>query len=356
VVSNGNIPQGVGQTAIGVAKIRARESERADRLFHDPYAGAFVDAAPGAPVDAGPGAPAEAAPGAPVDAGPGAPAEAAPGALADAAPEAPVDAGPEALADAAPGAPVDAGPDALVDAALGATVPRQASGEPTALGAIFQARVVIRTRFYDDYLLAACAAGCRQVVLLAAGMDTRGYRLDWPPGTRLFEIDQPDVLAFKDAVLTTRDAVPRCHRVARAADLRQNWAAVLLDSGLRPSERTAWLAEGLLIYLTAEEVEQLFATITGLSAPGSTIAFEYTDYLSDDAGTSPISHARTMPGMSRITALWKGGLGAETPDWLGRHGWQIQTHSIGPVAASYHRSIPGRASGGFLTATRGEAT
>jgi methyltransferase (TIGR00027 family) len=312
-VVNGNIPQGVGQTAIGVAKIRARESERADRLFHDPYAGAFVDAAPGALVDAA----------------------------------------PDALVDAAPGAPVDAGPEALVDAAPGATVPRQVPGEPTALGAIFQARVAIRTRFYDDYLLAACAAGCRQVVLLAAGMDTRGYRLDWPAGTRLFEIDQPDVLAFKDAVLTSRDAVPRCHRVARAADLRHDWAGVLLDSGLRPSERTAWLAEGLLIYLTAEEAGQLLDTTTGLSAPGSTIAFEYND--TRDGGGA-VSHARTMPGMSRITALWKGGLGAETPDWLGRHGWRVQTRGIGPVAASYHRSIPGRASGGFLTATRGEAT
>jgi methyltransferase (TIGR00027 family) len=322
-VANGKIPQGVGQTAIGVAKIRARESERDDRLFHDPYAGAFVDAAPGALVDA------------------------APGALVDAA--------PGALVDAAPGALVDAAPEALVDAAPGATVPGQAApGGSTALGAIFQARVAIRTRFFDDYLLAACAAGCRQVVLLAAGMDTRGYRLDWPVGTRLFEIDQPDVLAFKDAVLTSRDAVPRCHRVARAADLRQNWAGVLLDSGLRPGERTAWLAEGLLIYLTAEEAGQLFATITGLSAPGSTIACE--DYLSDDTGTSPVSHARTMPGMSRITALWKGGLGAETPDWLGRRGWRVQIHGIGPVAASYHRRIPGRASGGFLTATRGEAT
>jgi methyltransferase (TIGR00027 family) len=284
-VANGNIRQGVGQTAIGVAKMRARESERADRLFHDPYAGAFVDAAPEAPVGAVPGA----------------------------------------------------------------TVPRPAPpGGSTALGAIFQARVAIRTRFYDDYLLAACAAGCRQVVLLAAGMDTRGYRLDWPAGTRLFEIDQPDVLAFKDAVLTTRDAVPRCHRVARSADLRQNWAGVLLDSGLRPSERTAWLAEGLLIYLTAEEAGQLLATITGLSTPGGTIAFEYHE-------TGDVSHARTLPGMSRITALWKGGLGAETPDWLGRHGWQVQTHGIGPVAAGYHRSMPGRASGGFLTATRREA-
>jgi methyltransferase (TIGR00027 family) len=282
-VANHDIPPGVGQTALGVARMRARESERADRLFEDPYAGAFVAAAP----------------------------EVAP---------------PQQAAPAEPISP----------------------GAPAALGAIFQARVAIRTRFYDDYLLAACAAGCRQVVLLAAGMDTRGYRLDWPAGTRLFEIDQPDVLAFKDAVLTTRDAVPRCHRVARAADLRQNWAAVLLDGGLRPSERTAWLAEGLLIYLTAEEAGQLLATITGLSAPGSRIAFEYND-------TGDVSRARSMPGMSRITALWKGGLGADTPDWLGRHGWQVQTHGIGPVAAGYNRQIPGRASGGFLTATRGDA-
>jgi methyltransferase (TIGR00027 family) len=160
------------------------------------------------------------------------------------------------------------------------------------------------------------------------------------------------VLAFKDAVLNSRGAVPRCDRAALAADLREDWAGALLGSGLRPAERTAWLAEGLLIYLTAEEASRLLEAATGLSAPGSQIAFEYND--TDDGG--PVSRARTMPGMSRITALWKGGLGADTPDWLGRHGWQVQTHSIGPVAASYHRSIPGRASGGFLTATRREAT
>ena len=94
-------------------------------------------------------------------------------------------------------------------------------------------------------------------MLLAAGMDTRGYRLEWPAGTQLFEIDQPDVLAFKDAVLNRQGAVPRCHRAALAADLRENWAGVLLDSGFRPTEQTAWLAEGLLIYLTAEEAGHL---------------------------------------------------------------------------------------------------
>jgi methyltransferase (TIGR00027 family) len=280
-VANYDIPRGVGRTALGVARIRARESERADRLFHDPYAGAFVAAAPGL-----------------------------------------------------------------------ATFTAASPGESSSLGAIFQARVAIRTRFLDDYLLAAAAAGCRQVVLLAAGMDTRGYRLGWPAGTRLFEIDQPDVLAFKDAVLNSRSAVPRCHRTALAADLREDWTGPLLGSGLRPGERTAWLAEGLLIYLAAEEAGGLLEAVTGLSAPGSQIAFEYND--SADGG--PVSRARALPGMSGLTALWKGGLGADTPDWLARHGWQVQTHGIGSVAASYNRRVPGRASGGFLTATRRDET
>jgi methyltransferase (TIGR00027 family) len=183
-------------------------------------------------------------------------------------------------------------------------------------------------------------------------MDTRGYRLKWPAGTQLFEIDQPDVLAFKDAVLNRHGAVPRCRRTALAADLRENWAGVLLDSGFHPTERTAWLAEGLLIYLTAEEAGHLLTAATDLSAPGSRIAFEYND----TSDGSPVSRARTLPGMSRITSLWKGGLGSAAPDWLTRHGWQVQTQGIGPVAANYDRRISGPASGGFLTATRGEVT
>ena len=301
-MANHGTLRGVGQTALGVAKFRARESERADRLFDDPYAEAFVAAVPEALAGA-----------------------------------------PEALA---------AAPEAVARAPEAVAERRAPPGEPSSLGAIFQARVAIRTRFLDDYLLAATAAGCRQIVLVAAGLDTRGYRLEWPTGTRLFEIDQPDVLAFKDAVLNSQGAVPRCDRMALAADLREDWAGALLGCGLRPAERTAWLAEGLLIYLTAEEAGRLLEAVTGLSVPGSQIAFEYND--THDGG--PVSRAAVMPGASRITSLWKGGLGADTPDWLTRHGWRVQTHDIGPVAASYRRRIPGRASGGFLTATRGPAS
>ena len=101
---------------------------------------------------------------------------------------------------------------------------------------------------------------------------------------------------------------PRCHRVARSADLRHDWAGVLLDSGLRPSERTAWLAEGLLIYLTAEEAGHLLTATTDLSAPGSRIAFEYND----TSDGSPVSRARTLRTHSKPfhreytpTAIWR---------------------------------------------------
>src|ERR1017187_9848630 len=181
---------------------------------------------------------------------------------------------------------------------------------------------------------------------------------DGQPAPRRSRSTNPTYWPSKNAVLNSRGAVPRCDRAALAADLREDWTGTLLGSGLRPTERTAWLAEGLLIYLTAEEADRLLTATTGLSAPGSRIAFEYADSRSDNTGASdggPVGRGlvRPMPGMSRITALWKGGLGADTPDWLAGHGWQVQTPPIGPVAAAYNRQIPGRASGRFVTASRG---
>ena len=147
-----------------------RESRRDDRLFDDPYAQAFVDAAPGA------------------------------------FPEEPKS--QEQLA---------------------------ALGPLASLGAVFYAHAVIRTRFFDDYLAAATAAGCRQVVLLAAGLDTRAFRLAWPQRTRVFEVDLSDVLAFKDTVLSARGAVPRCERTTVPADLREDWTAALTGGRIQRS-------------------------------------------------------------------------------------------------------------------------
>ncbi len=275
-------PQGVGKTALGVARVRARESQREDRLFDDPYAQAFVDAAPGA--------------------------------------------FPEERA-------VRERPAAY--------------GPLASLGAAFYAHAIIRTRFYDEYLTAATAAGGRQVVLLAAGLDTRAFRLAWPAGTRVFELDLPGVLAFKEAVLGARGAVPRCERVTVPADLREDWPSRLTAAGFGPARPATWLAEGLVIYLTAGEAGRLFTLVTELSAPGGRLAFEH-----DPAGLDTMTAtARQLPAMRKYTSLWKGGLG-DPPGWLSSHGWQPRFHELATLARSYRRPVPGPGRSGFLTAVR----
>jgi methyltransferase (TIGR00027 family) len=274
--------RGVGKTALGVAMVRARESRHDDRLFDDPYAQAFLDAAPGA----------------------------------------------------FPAEPTTEEPLAAL-------------GPPASLGAVFYAHGVIRTRFFDDYLTAATTAGCRQVVLLAAGLDTRAFRLPWPQRTRVFEVDLPDVLAFKDTVLSSRGAVPRCQRTTVPADLREAWTANLAEAGFNATSPAAWMAEGLLLYLTADEAGQLLTGVSALSAPGSRLSFEH----SPTAAAALTAQARQMPAMQQYAKLWKGGLG-DAPGWLISHGWQPQYHELAPLAASYRRPVPGSARGGFLTAVR----
>jgi len=125
----------------------------------------------------------------------------------------------------------------------------------------------VRTRYFDDFLTAACREGCGQVVALAAGLDTRAYRLDWSPGVRLFEIDQPNVLAFKSEVLDSLGATAARTRYTVGVNLEDDWPAALREAGFDPSVPTAWLAEGLLMYLPAEAETQLYAGIHDLSAP-----------------------------------------------------------------------------------------
>jgi methyltransferase (TIGR00027 family) len=211
---------------------------------------------------------------------------------------------------------------------------------------------VIRTRFFDDHLLGAAAAGCRQVVLLAAGLDTRAFRLAWPGGVRLFELDLPEVLEFKERVLAARLAVPRCERVVLTVDLREHWPAALTRSGFQPTEPTAWLAEGLLIYLSAGEATSLLTAVGELSAPASRLAFEHSTI----AQSPLLARARSMPAMDRYTKLWKGGLGADGPGWLARHGWRVQVHHRADLAARYGRSLPASTAGSFVTASRDQVT
>nr|WP_236983826.1 MULTISPECIES: SAM-dependent methyltransferase [Mycobacterium] len=138
----------------------------------------------------------------------------------------------------------------------------------------FANAMAVRTRFFDDFFGDATAAGIRQAVILAAGLDSRAYRLRWPAGTTVFEVDQPAVIAFKTATLAGLDAQPTAQRRTVAVDLREDWPAALRDAGFDPAQRTAWIAEGLLGYLPAEAQDRLLDQITALSVPGSRFATE----------------------------------------------------------------------------------
>src|SRR5205085_11913594 len=122
-----------------------------------------------------------------------------------------------------------------VAAAPGALPDGDVAGSGDAMTAVLHAAVV-RTRFYDDYLLDACASGCRQVVLVAAGLDSRAFRLPWPDGVHLLEIDLSEGPAVKEHVLTGAGAVPRCRRTPVAVDLRTDWSPRLIEAGFAPSE------------------------------------------------------------------------------------------------------------------------
>jgi methyltransferase (TIGR00027 family) len=139
----------------------------------------------------------------------------------------------------------------------------------------------LRTKYFDDYLLNAARDGVRQVVILASGLDARAYRLPWPAGTVVYEIDQPQVIEFKTQTLAGLGAEPTAERRTVAIDLRYDWPAALQEAGLDTSAPTAWLAEGLLIYLPPEAQDRLFDNITALSAPGSTVATEYVPGIID---------------------------------------------------------------------------
>src|SRR5215216_2819477 len=141
--------------------------------------------------------------------------------------------------------------------------------------------MAVRTKFFDEFFLTATGggnpadatrAGVRQAVILASGLDSRAYRLAWPAGTIVYEIDQPKVLEYKATKLADNDVQPAATLHQVPIDLRNDWPKALRDKGFDPSKPTAWLAEGLLMYLPADAQDRLFALITELSAPGSRIA------------------------------------------------------------------------------------
>lgn len=131
-----------------------------------------------------------------------------------------------------------------------------------------------RTRFFDDFFHDAGTAGIRQAVILASGLDARAYRLSWPAGTVLYEIDQPEVLAFKAEAIAELGAAPTTELRTVPVDLRTDWPAALKAAGFDPARPTAWIAEGLFGYLPPDAQDRLLDQMSELSAPGSRIGAE----------------------------------------------------------------------------------
>ena len=225
--------------------------------------------------------------------------------------------------------------------------------------------MAVRTRFFDEFFLEATNAGIRQAVILASGLDARAYRLPWPPGTTVYEIDQPEVIEFKTATLTKLGAVPTTERRAVAIDLRHNWAGGLRAAGLDPAQPTAWSAEGLLPFLPPEAQDALLDNITALSAPGSRLA---TENLPDASRSVPMMADRMREATDRwrehgfdveMTDLWYGGERHDVVEYLNAHGWAATSTSVAQLVAAQGLSVQAQddpeatfAALGYVTATR----
>jgi methyltransferase (TIGR00027 family) len=206
----------------------------------------------------------------------------------------------------------------------------------------------VRTHFFDAHFAAAVAAGIRQVVILASGLDSRAYRLDWPTGTTVYEIDQPKVLAYKSETLASHGATPSADRREVPIDLRQDWPAALIAAGFDPKAPTAWLAEGLLMYLPADAQDRLFAQITELSAPGSRIAAETAASHADErrqAMRDRFDRITAQLGIERTVdiqeLIYHDDDRADVADWLNEHGWQATGQNSGDEMRRLDRWVEG---------------
>lgn len=230
-----------------------------------------------------------------------------------------------------------------------------AAGEPNLSAAVanldmdsaaaFNARWVgVRTRFFDDFFIDATGSGVRQAVILAAGLDCRAYRLAWPVGSTVFEVDQPRVLEFKQRVLDQQGAASPARRVTIATDLRDDWAGALTAAGFDPQQPTAWALEGLLPYLPGPAQDALFARLHELSAVGSRIAAELgpaPGEVQQFAAEMPaaISHDATQPP---VAELWYDDPRTDTKDWLAERDWVVTSVDLVEKAASdYARPFDG---------------
>ncbi|MGV0793985.1 SAM-dependent methyltransferase [Mycolicibacterium sp. XJ1819] len=205
-----------------------------------------------------------------------------------------------------------------------------------------------RTRWFDEFFIAAGAHGIVQAVILAAGLDARAWRLPWVDDSVVFEIDQPKVLEFKTATLAEHNATPAARYVSVAVDLRQDWSKALLEAGFDPAEPTAWAAEGLLPYLSAQGQDLLFERVHQLSARGSRIGVESfgagffdSDYLA--GRRAKLQQYRQEAGVEDtddsfdVEKLWYVEERTDVATWLTDHDWDVTTVEAWDLMDRYDR-------------------
>ncbi|MGV0792824.1 class I SAM-dependent methyltransferase [Mycolicibacterium sp. XJ1819] len=199
------------------------------------------------------------------------------------------------------------------------------------------ASMTVRTKFFDEFFT---ASGVRQAVILASGLDSRAYRLAWPAGSTVYEIDQPDVIEFKTRTLAELGAQPTATRRTVAVDLRFDWPSALTAAGFDPSLPTAWSAEGLLGYLPPEAQDRLLDAITALSAPGSRVAIDAVPSI------DPADQPDAVGRMREASQRWREqGFDVDfadlvylsdrndAADYLADHGWSVTRHSVPKLLA-----------------------
>jgi methyltransferase (TIGR00027 family) len=211
--------------------------------------------------------------------------------------------------------------------------------------------MTVRTRWFDELFTDAFASGVRQAVILAAGLDARAYRLDWPAGTNVYELDQPKVIDFKTKTLTGLGARPKADRHPIAIDLRSDWPKALLNDGFDPEQPTAWIAEGLLIYLPPEAQDLLFDRINELSAPGSRVAIEHIadiSMFSDERAERIAERLKKYGHDIEMKDLIYHGERSHVIEYLTGHGWDVSSKTMREAYAANGFEFPENEAIGFF--------
>ena len=286
-----DITESVGSTALGVAAARAAETESENPLIHDPLARAFLEAAG------------------------------------------------------------DTMWTLLANPAMSAEL-TDLDQDMRAHMQVMVDFMAVRTAFFDEFFLNAAESGVRQVVILAAGLDARAWRLPWPDGTTVYELDQAKVLEFKSTTLQRRGAQPTSKLVSIAVDLRQDWPTALQQAGFDASQPTVWSAEGLLRYLPARAQDLLLERVDALSPSGSWLVVNAPSRsaLDPDLLVRRREQSQRMRAAAArvldtevpdVDDLWYAEERTEPTDWLREHGWEASATTMAEMLGRYGRNVPG---------------